>query len=60
MSDTYILKLCKLCADMVLGMILVKVSPAEEIGKCEFCKKKKPVNFYRVTVIPKGDKDGQL
>ena len=52
MSDTYLLKLCKICAEMALGMILVKVSPAEEVARCEFCRKKKPVNDYRVTVIP--------
>lgn len=56
MSEVYVLKLCKLCAEQVLGMILVKTSTLAEAAKCDFCQKKKAVDIYRVTMDKKGDK----
>ena len=53
-KDVYVLKLCEQCANMVLGMVLVKVTYASEQAKCQFCSKKKPVDTYRVIVQGKG------
>lgn len=56
MSSVYVLKLCQMCAQQVLGMVLVKTSSLAEAAKCDFCHKKKAVDVYRVTMDKKGDK----
>ena len=58
--DIYLLNICDLCADLVLGMTLVKVSYIAENKRCDFCKKKKTTYTYRVMVNGKGDTNERL
>ena len=49
MSETYTIKICDDCAKYLIGMTLEKVSLSEENSKCQFCGKKKNVNYYKAT-----------
>lgn len=43
-----ILRLCTQCAESLLGFVVVREPNSREAGKCEFCKKKKETDIYRV------------
>jgi len=42
------LRLCVMCAESLLGFVVVKEPYSTSTDKCDLCKKKKETDLYRI------------